>query len=170
MNAVHYLVGYAHYACVALAFVSESPGFTPGLVEVHGDHLPGGIRWVRPRPEWRNLLTAAHAALVAAFACASAVQHGAFRTLARLRRKEGSCYVLPRGGCFELVSCPHYGAEVAVYACLSGILGWRHRSGLLVLLWVAVNQTVAALMSHFWYQDNFPNYPKSRKALLPFLL
>ncbi len=68
------------------------------------------------------------------------------------------------------MSCPHYSAEILIYASLAGLLGLSHRSGLLVLSWVAANQTVAALLSHFWYQDTFPNYPKRRKALIPYLL
>ena len=31
-------------------------------------------------------------------------------------------------------------------------------------------QAVAALMSHFWYREKFTNYPKARKAVLPFIL
>ena len=173
MNLLHYLVGYAHYTCVALAVVSEAPGFTPDF-EVHGEDAPGGVRWLRPRPDWARNVGAVDVALVLLFLAASYLQHRSFRILADLRKKktggDSGYYGIPRGGGFELVSCPHYACEVVNYTCFAGLLGSRHRSVLLVLLWVAANQTVAALMSHFWYQDAFPNYPRRRRAIVPFLL
>ena len=40
----------------------------------------------------------------------------------------------------------------------------------LVWGWVMVNQVVAALMSHHWYQRTFKHYPPNRTAIIPFIL
>ncbi|MGL5956334.1 MAG: 3-oxo-5-alpha-steroid 4-dehydrogenase, partial [Brevinema sp.] len=37
-------------------------------------------------------------------------------------------------------------------------------------LWTVANLLPRALTSHRWYLDHFPDYPKDRKALIPFLL
>ena len=49
-------------------------------------------------------------------------------------------YAIPRGDWFRWVSCPHYAAEVAMYACLAAVLGWGNTTGLMLFLWVLVNQ------------------------------
>lgn len=45
-------------------------------------------------------------------------------------------YVVPRGGAFELVSCPHYLAEIVVYAGLALVAGRGQLLPWLVLTWV----------------------------------
>lgn len=96
-------------------------------------------------------------------------------TLLKSRRRTGggggsAVYAIPQGDWFRWVSCPHYAAEVIMYACLAAILGARNTTGLMLFVWVLVNQTVAALMSHFWYQDKFKDYPADRRAIFPKLL
>lgn len=49
---------------------------------------------------------------------------------------EQSCYVVPRGGAFELVSCPHYLAEMVIYAGLALVAGRGQLLPWLVLTWV----------------------------------
>lgn len=45
-------------------------------------------------------------------------------------------YSIPRGGAFEWVSCPHYAAEVAIYAGLV-LLTWPYAANVpLMLAWV----------------------------------
>ena len=102
-------------------------------------------------------------------ATAEPVQY-AITFTSRHRSDGGSAYAIPRGDWFQWVSCPHYTAEVAMYACLAAILGVKNTTGLLLFTWVLVNQTVAGLMSHFWYQDKFKDYPAARKAIFPKLL
>ena len=45
-------------------------------------------------------------------------------------------YRLPRGGAFELVSCPHYLAEIVIYAGLALVAGRGRLLPWLVLAWV----------------------------------
>ncbi len=51
------------------------------------------------------------------------------------RDAQEAAYVIPRGGLFELVSCPHYLGEVVIYAGLA-LLCWPSTKPLLMLLWV----------------------------------
>ena len=99
------------------------------------------------------------------FFCINSQAHKIF---ANLKKRSG--YSVPSGDWFEYVSCPHYLAEIIIYGCFSGILGFKHQTGMFVFVWVLVNQVIAALMSHFWYQEKFENYPKGRKAIIPFVL
>jgi 3-oxo-5-alpha-steroid 4-dehydrogenase 1 len=36
-------------------------------------------------------------------------------------------------------------------------------------LYTAANVGPRALVNHRWYRERFPDYPKQRKALIPFL-
>lgn len=78
-------------------------------------------------------------------------------------------YSIPRGDWFELVSCPHYFAEIMIYLSISVVLEcstiwWT------VCLFVAINQIMYGLFTHQWYHDHFKNYPKKRKAIIPYII
>lgn len=40
----------------------------------------------------------------------------------------------------------------------------------LILVWVCSNLSITAVRSHKWYQKQFPNYPRNRTAIIPWLL
>jgi hypothetical protein len=42
--------------------------------------------------------------------------------------------------------------------------------GLVFALWTAANLAPRALKHHAWYRKTFPDYPQSRKAIIPFVL
>jgi 3-oxo-5-alpha-steroid 4-dehydrogenase 3 len=89
-------------------------------------------------------------------------------------------YVLPEQGWFPIVTCPHYFAEILVYVSFVWILWMEQRDlsvsiwsfrPLLVLVWVASNLTMSALINHQWYQQNCtPDEMKGRKAIIPWIL
>lgn len=81
---------------------------------------------------------------------------------------EETAYKIPTGGLFELVSCPHYLAEVVIYCGLVLATGGQLLP-LLMLVWVAVNLVLAAGATHKWYRRRFKAYPPARKALIPFV-
>ena len=147
--------------------MAASPGFTPSF------DLHSGIRrfqWVHVDLDYKNLRYT-DALFVFLFAWASRQQHRCFEILADLRHAQSATrYRIPRGGLFRWLSCPHFAMEILVYVSFCGVLGLGHRSGLLVLAWVATNQLVSGLNSHFWYQDNFRDYPRERRAVIPYLL
>ena len=68
-----------------------------------------------------------------------------------------SVYAIPLGDWFRWVSCPHYTAEVAMYACLAVILGWRNTTGLALFVWVLVNQgpNSNSIESQLTFQQKF---------------
>lgn len=75
---------------------------------------------------------------------------------------------IPRGFAFNLVSCPNYTFEIMAWAALSLMTGLRvmwiftFLSGAIMCSW--------ALKKHRRYHKEFPTYPKSRKAIIPFVL
>lgn len=77
---------------------------------------------------------------------------------------------IPFGDWFEMVSCPHYFAELLIYLSMAITFGFNNLTWWLVVMYVLFNQAVSALLCHEFYQSNFKYYPKCRKAYLPFLL
>ncbi|XP_073821496.1 polyprenal reductase-like [Musca autumnalis] len=79
-------------------------------------------------------------------------------------------HLLPKGGYFELISSPHMFFEIGLYVSLlfgffvSNVTWW------IVVVFVLSNQIYSGLQTHIWYMDNFKNYPRNRKAILPFIL
>ncbi|UJG41496.1 MAG: DUF1295 domain-containing protein [Candidatus Heimdallarchaeum aukensis] len=88
-------------------------------------------------------------------------------SLRKLRKKGESSYKIPYGGMFELISCPNYFFEIIEW------IGWAIITwsipGLVFMIWTIANLGPRAVSTHNWYKNNFPNYPKSRKALIPFV-
>lgn len=83
-------------------------------------------------------------------------------------RGEAGGYQIPRGGLFEYVSCPNYLGEMIEwlgFAVLGGSL-----AALSFAVWTIANLTPRARDHHRWYQQRFANYPRDRRALVPFLL
>ncbi|RWS02523.1 polyprenol reductase-like protein, partial [Dinothrombium tinctorium] len=77
---------------------------------------------------------------------------------------------IPKGGWFEFVSCPHYFAEILIYFSFCFIFAGRHITWWIIFSFVLINQVVSAIYNHQWYLDAFKNYPKHRKAVIPFLI
>lgn len=78
-------------------------------------------------------------------------------------------HLMPSGGWFKYLSSPHMTAEVGLYLTLFILLS-KNTSYIYCLLWVVTNQLSNALLTHQWYKETFPKYPKERKAFIPFIL
>ncbi|KAM9435817.1 polyprenal reductase [Clarias gariepinus] len=116
-----------------------------------------------------------HTSGVLLFLWASWLQHCSLSLLASLRtnssgRVETLTHRMPRGGWFELVSCPHYLAELMIYMALSVCCSCVSFTWWLVVLYVLCNQALAAHLCHEYYRSTFKSYPSGRKAFIPFLL
>ncbi|KAF5476215.1 hypothetical protein F2P56_007948, partial [Juglans regia] len=90
------------------------------------------------------------------------------RVLVGLKKEGGGGYKVPRGGWFELVSCPNYLGEIVEW------LGWAVMTwswvGLGFFLYTCANLVPRASANHRWYLEKFgEDYPKGRKAVIPFL-
>ncbi|MBN1298448.1 MAG: DUF1295 domain-containing protein [Actinobacteria bacterium] len=90
--------------------------------------------------------------------------------LLRSLRKKGdeNMYKIPFGGFFRYISSPNYFGEIMEW------IGWAIATwslpGLAFAVFTIANLAPRALSTHKWYINNFPDYPKNRKALIPFIL
>jgi 3-oxo-5-alpha-steroid 4-dehydrogenase 1 len=84
-----------------------------------------------------------------------------------LRKPGEKGYRIPFGGGFRLVTSPNYLGELTQWT------GWTVATWSLpaatILAVSAANLVPRAHRNHRWYRDRFPDYPSSRKALLPFI-
>jgi protein-S-isoprenylcysteine O-methyltransferase Ste14 len=87
--------------------------------------------------------------------------------LLRMKR-EADGYVLPRGGLFDYVTSPNYFGEVLEWTGWA-ILTWS-LPGLAFAVYTFANLAPRALAHRRWYRERFPDYPSSRRALIPFVL
>jgi len=90
------------------------------------------------------------------------------RLLIHLRSKSGNGYKIPFGGLFNYVSCPNFLGEIISWAGFALVA--FNLPSLSFLTWTLANLTARALDHHRWYLGEFPEYPKDRKAIFPFLL
>lgn len=88
--------------------------------------------------------------------------------LRRLRAPGEVGYKVPRGGAFELVSCPNYLGELLAW-CGWALATWS-LAGLSFAVFTAANLVPRALAHHRWYREQFSDYPAARRAIIPFLL
>ncbi|MEA3477631.1 MAG: DUF1295 domain-containing protein [Bacteroidota bacterium] len=88
--------------------------------------------------------------------------------LIHLRKNSENGYHIPYGGLFKYVSCPNHFGEIIEwigYAVLTWCL-----PGLSFAAWTMANLIPRALDHHKWYEGHFEDYPKERKAVIPFTL
>ncbi|KHG11230.1 hypothetical protein F383_13783 [Gossypium arboreum] len=78
-------------------------------------------------------------------------------------------YVIPHEDWFEIVSSPHYLAEMIIYAGLLVASGGTDFTIWLLLGFVVANLSFAAAETHQWYLRKFEDYPHNRWAILPFV-
>ncbi len=104
---------------------------------------------------------------VALFLGGMALNHHADHVLLNLRRPGETGYKIPRGGAYRWVSCPNYLGELVEWT------GWALATwslpGLAFAVWTAANLVPRARTHHRWYRKTFPNYPRKRRAVLPYL-
>ena len=84
-----------------------------------------------------------------------------------LRKPGETEFRIPYGGMFKYVSSPSYFGEIIEW------IGWAIMTwsipGLIFAIWTFANLAPRARSTHKWYIETFPNYPKNRKALIPYL-
>jgi protein-S-isoprenylcysteine O-methyltransferase Ste14 len=103
---------------------------------------------------------------LALFVAGAAINLHSDAILRRLRR-ESSEYRVPQGGLFRFVSCPNYFGEIVEWTGFALVMGAL--PGFAFLAWTLANLVPRALEHHRWYRATFPDYPKERRALVPFL-
>jgi len=88
--------------------------------------------------------------------------------LRNLRKPNETGYKIPYGGLFNYVSDANYTGELIEW------IGWAimlwSKASLIFFLATFFNLAPRARMHHKWYLDKFKeDYPKNRKALIPFI-
>lgn len=77
-------------------------------------------------------------------------------------------YYIPEGGLYNYISSPNYFGEIIEWS------GWAIATwsmpGLLFALGAVGCIGIRAIHTHKWYNNSFKDYPKERKALIPFIL
>lgn len=82
-------------------------------------------------------------------------------------RKDHKGYRIPRGWLFEYISCPNHFGEIIEWIGFA-FIAWSLPS-LTFAIWTFCNLIPRALNHHAWYFENFKDYPKRRRAVIPFI-
>lgn len=86
--------------------------------------------------------------------------------LIRLRKPEETAYVIPRSFLFQKISCPNLFGELVEWLGFA-LLCWN-LPAFAFFIWTVANLVPRALSHHRWYLNTFADYPRERKAILPF--
>ncbi|MBS1151314.1 MAG: 3-oxo-5-alpha-steroid 4-dehydrogenase [Myxococcaceae bacterium] len=84
-----------------------------------------------------------------------------------LRKPGESGYAIPYGGLYKWVSCPNYLGELLEWTGFA-IAAWTFPA-LAFAVFTFANLFPRAIAHHRWYREKFPDYPKDRTAIIPFL-
>lgn len=102
-----------------------------------------------------------------AFVAGMAINIQSDSILFRLRRPGEQGYKIPRGGAYRLVSSPNYMGELIEWG------GWAvatwSLAGLAFFVFTFANLVPRAVANHAWYRRTFADYPKERRAVIPWL-
>ncbi|CDW59989.1 Steroid dh domain containing protein [Trichuris trichiura] len=152
MNIFHYLLGIIHYVMVPCSILIEGPSLTT-----------------------LKRLTLMQWFGVALFVWASLKQHECFRILSAMRRGYSGdvlthSHGIPHGGWFDYVACPHFFFEIIIYISIWLCQNLKWNTWPFVVIFVTVNQMIAASITREWYIRKFPEvYPTERTALIPYI-
>lgn len=133
-------------------------GFLNGYAVVHAEHLAGTTWFSDPR-----------------FICGLVIALTGWwinfqgdSILINLRADGSTGYKIPYGGMFRYVSSANYFGEILLWSGWA-LMTWTP-AGLLFAIFTVSNLLPRALSHHRWYLEKFPEYPKDRKALIPYVL
>jgi 3-oxo-5-alpha-steroid 4-dehydrogenase 1 len=104
---------------------------------------------------------------VLVFVTGFAINQHADWVLMNLRKPGETGYKIPYGGLYRLVTSPNYFGEILEWTGFA-IASWS-LPGVAFALYTFANLAPRAVSHHAWYREKFPDYPKERKAILPFV-
>ena len=82
-------------------------------------------------------------------------------------RSNSTSYQIPRSPLFRRISCPNHFGEIVEWCgfalCASSL------PALSFAVWSFANLAPRAYNHHQWYKENFDDYPKERKAVIPWI-
>ena len=83
-------------------------------------------------------------------------------------RKNNDGYKIPSSFMYKYISCPNYFGEIIEWIGFA-VMVWSLPAFVFVF-WTICNLVPRAVSHHKWYHSKFSDYPKSRKAIIPFIL
>ncbi len=85
-----------------------------------------------------------------------------------LRKPGESGYRIPHSFLFKWISCPNHFGEMLEWLGFALICvnlpAWSF------FIWTVANLLPRSIAHHKWYKQKFPNYPKERRAVFPYVL
>jgi 3-oxo-5-alpha-steroid 4-dehydrogenase 1 len=105
---------------------------------------------------------------LALFAVGFAINQHSDQVLFDLRARGEKGYSVPQRGLHRLVASPNYFGELVEWTGFA-VLAWSPAAAVFVL-WTAANLVPRAIPNRRWYRETFPDYPRERRALVPFVL
>lgn len=143
-------------------FVTALHGYLHGyFVSRYADHLT--IEWLS---DGRFIVGAALYVFGLVLNIHSDAVVRSLRTQQEVERGD-KIYRMPRRGGFVLVTNPQYLGELVAWVGFA-MVTWS-LAGVFILALSAANLVPRAIATHRWYQERFPDYPKSRRVLIPFV-
>lgn len=101
------------------------------------------------------------------FITGMAINWRADHILINLRNPGEKGYKIPRGFLFDYISSPNLFGEIIEWSGFA-IMAWN-LPALTFLVWTFANLVPRAKNHHDWYKKQFPDYPKNRKIVFPYL-
>lgn len=148
---------------IPLAIVVSAIAFNTVNGWANGYYLGSGLAdyagWIADPRFWLGLFV---------FFAGAAINLWADNRLIGLRSRGETGYAIPRGGPFDLVSCPNHLGEIIEWTGFA-ICCWN-LPALAFAVWTAANLVPRALSHHRWYKEEFADYPSGRMALVPYML
>lgn len=102
------------------------------------------------------------------FVVGVAVNQHSDQVLLELRARGQGGYRVPQRGLHRLVACPNYLGELVEWIGFA-VLTWSPAAAVFAF-WTAANLVPRAISHLRWYRRTFHDYPRHRRALVPFLL
>jgi 3-oxo-5-alpha-steroid 4-dehydrogenase 1 len=80
-------------------------------------------------------------------------------------------YLIPKGYLYSYISYPNYFSEWLEFAgfALAASPRWEYTPPWMFLVAEIMVMLPRAYKGHQWYKEKFPDYPKNRKAVIPFI-
>ena len=83
-------------------------------------------------------------------------------------KKKYNDYQIPNGFMYKYISCPNYFGEIIEW--FGFYIMTASAPALIFVFWTMCNLIPRAISNHNWYINKFSDYPKNRKAVIPFLI
>ena len=160
---IHYLQRTFVFSLLLRGSGSQQPVLTVVLADLFNLlNATGNAAALADRP-----VDVAFLAGVALFAGGFALNVHSDHVLRALRAPGESGYKIPLGGGFTWVTAPNYLGEIVEWigfaVAAQTLAAWAFA------VFTLANLAPRALAHHRWYHERFPDYPRQRRALVPFL-